>query len=102
MTTHSYWIKFKKISSIPDSADQSEWTKYLCVLVSGYIEESLRVLLEEYYKNRASTTIQNFISKHISRVTNCNTERIEKILGSFDKTLKNNFTNQIVENSKIK
>ena len=93
---------FEKISSIPNSADKSEWSKYLCVLVSGYIEESLRVLLEAYCENRASDTIQNFVSKHISRVTNCNTQRIEEILGSFDKTLKNNFTEQIVANSEIK
>ena len=24
---------FEKISSVPDSADKSEWSKYLCVLV---------------------------------------------------------------------
>lgn len=37
---------FKKITSISNLADRGEWSKYLCILVSGYIEESLRVLLE--------------------------------------------------------
>lgn len=91
---------FQKISSILNPADQSEWSKYLCVLVSGYIEESLRVLLEEYAYNNSSSNIQNFVAKEIKNITNCSVGKIENILSKFDSTWKDNFTDQIASKSK--
>lgn len=92
---------FAKISSISDPADQSEWSKYLCVLVSGFIEESLRVLLEEYTKNHSAPNIQNFVEKQIDSITNCKTTRISEVLGKFSKEWADDFTAKIQERSDI-
>ncbi|MFB2835791.1 MAE_28990/MAE_18760 family HEPN-like nuclease [Floridanema evergladense] len=93
---------FARISSITTPADQSEWSKYLCVLVSGFIEESLRVLLEEYTKKRASSNIQNFVEKQISNITNCKTSRIIEILGKFSQDWADEFVDQIQTKSSMK
>jgi hypothetical protein len=39
-------------------------------LVSGFIEESLRVLLEKYSENKASANIQKFVGKKINDYKN--------------------------------
>lgn len=90
---------FSKISVIPDPASQSEWAKYLCVLVSGFIEESLRVLLEEYARNNASPKIQNYVSPKLSRITNCSNNKIKDILREFDPNWEHAFDAQIAARS---
>jgi hypothetical protein len=92
---------FKKGAFFTEPEIQSEWSKYLCILVSGFIEESLRVLLEKYCENKASPNIQKFITKQIGNITNCKTDRIRQILGEFSLNWESKFTNKIREESKI-
>lgn len=86
---------FKKVASISDPSDQSEWSKYLCVLVSGFIEESLRVMLEEYTSKHSAPNIQNFVEKQIESITNCKTSRILEVLRKFSQSWADDFSNQI-------
>jgi hypothetical protein len=92
---------FVRVSSISDPADQSEWAKYLCILVSGYIEESLRVLLEAYSLRNSSLNIQNFISSETKGITNCKTSKIVNVLCKFNHDWGDDFTNQISAKSHI-
>ncbi|MEH2384263.1 MAG: HEPN domain-containing protein [Nostoc sp.] len=92
---------FSKVSSISNPADQSEWSKYLCILVSGYIEESLRVLLEAYSTSHASPYIQNFVSREIRSITNCKTNKIVDTLCKFNSAWGSDFTHQISAKSRI-
>jgi hypothetical protein len=69
-------------------------------LVSGFIEESLRVLLEKYCENKAPANIQKFVGKKIDNITNCNTGKIKGILDDFSSDWGNEFTNKI--NDQIK
>ncbi|MCW9679759.1 hypothetical protein FJR41_002820 [Dolichospermum planctonicum UHCC 0167] len=61
---------FEKVARFEELAIKSEWSKYLCILVSGFIEESLRVLLEKYCENKASANIQKFVGKKINDYKN--------------------------------
>ena len=92
---------FSKVSSITNPADQGEWSKYLCILVSGYIEESLRVLLETYSVSHSSLNIQNFVSKEIKGITNCKTNKIIDILSKFNSSWGSDFANEIAARSLI-
>lgn len=67
--------------------------------MSGYIEESLRVLLEQYSKNHSSSHIQNFISQEIKNITNCKTSKIENILSKFSPAWKDYFIDQMSSKS---
>lgn len=88
---------FSRVASFDDPKDKSEWSKYLCILVSGYIEESLRVLLEDYASERknASSPIKNFVLKQIKNITNCKTQKILDTLDSFDSSWKDAFEEKI-------
>lgn len=92
---------FGRVSSFSSPADQGEWSKYLCVLVSGYVEESLRVLLEEYSKNHASHNIQSFVSSELKEITNCKASRITNILRKFQPVWETDFLNEIQANSRV-
>ncbi|MEY2911461.1 MAG: hypothetical protein RLZZ184_770 [Cyanobacteriota bacterium] len=91
---------FEKVACFEELAIKSEWSKYLCILVSGFIEESLRVLLEKYCENKAPANIQKFVVKKIDNITNCNTGKIKGILDDFSSDWGNEFTNKI--NDQIK
>ncbi|MBO1057855.1 MAG: hypothetical protein HEQ27_15560 [Dolichospermum sp. JUN01] len=93
---------FEKVACFEEPAIKSEWSKYLCILVSGFIEESLRVLLEKYCENKASANIQKFVGKKIDDITNCNANKIKKILDEFSSDWSNKFTNRIIDNDQIK
>ena len=92
---------FSKISEVSDFAAQSEWSKYLCILVSGFIEESLRTLLEEYTKKHSAPNIQNFVEKQLKTIINCNTNRIIEVLKKFSNDWAQEFEHQIKEKSSI-
>jgi hypothetical protein len=92
---------YSKVAVIPVPQDQVEWSKYLCVLTAGFIEESLRVLILDFSKNNASLEIQKFVEKEISYVTNCKTERILEVLNKFNSNWGSTFENEIKDNSPI-
>jgi hypothetical protein len=92
---------FGRASSLPSVVDQSEWSKYLCVLVAGFVEESLRVLLEDYCAKHAAQNLQRFVSSELREVTNCKTGRIASILNRFDPVWEKEFLSQIEANSRV-
>jgi hypothetical protein len=94
-------ILFGKISSISDPKDQSEWSKYLCVLVSGFIEESVRVLLEQHCKACAALKIQNFVISKLGDLTNCKTNKINSVLCQFSPDWAREFMEGIGEKSRV-
>lgn len=94
-------ILFGKISSISDPKDQSEWSKYLCILVSGFIEESVRVLLEQYCKTCAAVKIQNFVIGELGELTNCKINKIKKILCQFSPAWEREFIAEIDKKSRV-
>jgi hypothetical protein len=63
---------------------RADFSRYLCVLVSGYLEQSLRNAAAEYVRFRASPTVANFAIKSTDRISNLNTDRILGFLISFD------------------
>jgi hypothetical protein len=92
---------YSKVAAIPAPQDQVEWSKYLCVLTAGFIEESLRVLILDFSRNNASLEIQKFVEREISYVTNCKTERILEVLNKFNSNWGSTFETEIKDNSPI-
>jgi len=76
---------FDRISKLPvDEEFHAHWSRYLCVLISGFIENAMRILLTEYSKNKSHPNVSNYVSKQIKGITNLNNERILQLLGAFD------------------
>ncbi|WCL51471.1 HEPN domain-containing protein [Leptospira sp. GIMC2001] len=78
----------------------SHWSRYICILVSGYIEESIKNIVYEYVENKSSPILSNYINNSISKVTNLNCEKIEKILNGFNKVWAEDFKEKVKEEKK--
>ena len=75
---------FKQVSEVSDINLQGHWARYLCVLVSGFIEVSIRAILTEYVKNKSAPSVANYVVRGLDRFQNPNMERILQTLGTFN------------------
>lgn len=75
---------FNKTGVITDTQAQAHWARYLCVLVSGYIETSVRETVSQYTRNRASATVLNYVDSQLAWFQNPKIDRINQLLNAFD------------------
>ena len=78
----------------------AHWAKYLCVLTSGFIENSLRIILTRYATDKASSEVSNFVESCVKGVTNLNEERIGQLLGAFSSEWRVRFVQKRTEMQK--
>ena len=67
-----------------DAELQSDFARYLCVLVSGYIEKVIIELVLEHVRENGKPTLQRFVERKMKRFPNPNPARILELLGDFD------------------
>lgn len=78
------------IASSGDAELQSHWARYLCVIVSGFLENAVEVLLVEYTSKRASEEIIQFVSRELGQFQNPKFGKIADVLGMFSSEWKKN------------
>ena len=78
---------FDRVGTInPESLElQSDFAKYLCILVSGYIERAIVEIVQEHARRNGSTTLQKFVEANTNKITNLNPQKIADFLGNFSK-----------------
>lgn len=75
---------FLKISKIEDIEMQAHWAKYLCVLSSGFIENSIKELVIDYSKKCSNPNIQRFVSHNLRGFQNPKVPNILNLMGSLN------------------
>ena len=75
---------FDKIKDIQDIELQSHWARYLCILVSGYIETSIRSIYIEYARKRADSNIADFVSNTLKDFRSPNMNKILELVHDFN------------------
>src|SRR2546430_12150888 len=63
---------------------QSHWSRYLCVLVSGFLENSVELCLAEYTRRGTNPVISNFVSSRLRGFQNPKMSAIAEIFGAFN------------------
>ena len=92
---------FARISQIQgDDELRAHWAKYLCVLTSGFIETSMRIILSKYASQKASPPIVNYVEGQIEWVTNLNEDKLAKLLGAFSAGWQKKFTERRTQQQK--
>jgi hypothetical protein len=61
---------FQKAKSFPDPEVQSHWCRYLCVLVSGFLENSIRLTYSEYARKRSDVLVADFVQNRLQQFQN--------------------------------
>jgi len=81
---------FSRIPSSSEDAElQSDFARYLCVLVSGFFENAIVSLLLDLAQRRSGPEIASFVERELERWTNPNVEKICTLLGSFSRNWRN-------------
>ena len=75
---------FDQYRSLPeDLFIQSHWSRYLCILVSGYLEISVGAILINYVEGKASVSVKKYVSKQVGSLQNVKAGKIYDLVGSF-------------------
>ena len=62
----------------------SDFARYLCVLVSGFIEAAVAELAIEHCRSRADVRVNRYAARQLARLQNLKTERLLQLMGAFD------------------
>ena len=62
---------------------QSHLAKYLCVLVSGFLERSVRAILHDYVKAKSAPAISKYVEDQLQFFYNPKTNKILELVGAF-------------------
>jgi hypothetical protein len=74
---------FQKARNLPDAEAQSHWSRYLCVLVSGFLENSVRITYAEYARKRADPSVADFVESRLRQFQNPKMGTILELVGGF-------------------
>lgn len=70
-------------------ADQMElrahWARYLCVLSSGFLENSLKEIYGKYARTRSDETVGNYVERALISVRNPKANRFVDTAGAFNR-----------------
>jgi hypothetical protein len=77
-----------KRTSVPsqDVELQAHWSRYLCVLVSGFLEVSVRAIYGEYTKGKAAPNIVNYVETQLDDFRNPSMGKILDLTRCFNET----------------
>jgi len=76
---------FKRIEGVDSDLElRSDFARYLCVLVSGYLETLVAEPVLEHARRSGTPTLHRFVEVKTRRFTNVNSQRLQNLLGSFD------------------
>lgn len=84
---HAYATKldnlFERGKGIEDLEIKAHWTRYLCILTSGYLEVSLRNIAGQYSIDKAHPNVANFVANQAEPFQNASMTKILAIVRSF-------------------
>jgi hypothetical protein len=74
---------FHQAKQFDDAELLAHWARYMCVLVSGFIETSVQTILREYTRNKSAPEIDHFVSQHLKDFQNAKMEKFLGLLSDF-------------------
>lgn len=93
---------FKRIAAFSgdDLELQSHWARYLCILVSGFIENSVRAIYTQYTRKKAAPFVVNFVDGKLKGFQNPKMEKILELTKSFSQEWEERLRNEIEDEHK--
>lgn len=91
---------YQLTSKISDEETQAHMSRYLCVQSSGYLENVVKSLVEDYISKKCPSPVVNYVQKKVSNITNLGFEKLCDFLDSFDPSWKDTFTQSLSEEQK--
>ena len=84
---NSAFDRARSLSAVANAeAVQADYARYLCVLVSGFVEKATVELILEYAQDKAARPIQSYLDANLRRLTNVDKDRLLRTIGALDAT----------------
>ena len=64
----------------------SHFSRYLCICLAGFAEQSLKDLVSQHARNKSAPRIHSFVENRIGKVWGINRRKLQETLTSFDST----------------
>lgn len=94
-------VTFERIDQLDaDLEIRADFARYLCVLVSGYVENAVAELLMEHCRRTSGPGVQRFVEHRLERFTNPNAQRVGDLLGQFQTEWRSSFDTFVVDERK--
>jgi RiboL-PSP-HEPN len=74
----------KLLGAQADLETQADFARYLCILVSGYLEKAVAELVLEHSRRHGGPSLQRFVENNTRRFTNANSQKLKDLLGRFN------------------
>ena len=92
---------FERASGLQADAELlSDFARYLCVLVSGFLEQAVFELAMEHVRRQSSPSIQHYAEGRLRLFRNANTQKLLDLLGGFDEGWRRDLEGYIVDERK--
>jgi RiboL-PSP-HEPN len=76
---------FERVSKLGDDLElRADFARYLCVLVSGYLEAAVVECAGWYATRRSAPPVAAYVSRNLEHFANPNAERLLQLVGSFN------------------
>lgn len=77
---------FERVNRLDESEFElkADFARYLCVQVSGFLEQSVRNATTDYATKRSDPTVANFVLRATNRLTNLDSDKIKDHLLKFN------------------
>ncbi|MFX0200343.1 MAG: HEPN domain-containing protein [Candidatus Hodarchaeota archaeon] len=75
---------FQQVELLSDQIElQSHWARYLCILVSGFLETATRAILAKYARDTASPKVANYVEGKLREFQNPKMGKILELIRLF-------------------
>lgn len=92
---------FSRVRDIGSDLElQSDFSRYLCVLVSGYLEKSVSELVLAHSRRAGAPSLQRFVDQRTKNFTNAKSQKLKDLLGDFDPDWRSAFEEIVVDDLK--
>jgi hypothetical protein len=92
---------FKRAASLGSDPELlSDFARYLCVLVCGFLEQAAIEIALEHVRTHSAPSVLRHMERRLRTSTNMNTERLVQLFGSFDSDWQKDLESTIVDEYK--
>jgi hypothetical protein len=76
---------FARATQLPldDLELKSDFSKYLCVLVSGFLETAVSTCVIEFCRKKSHSAVAKYTTQQLSQLQNLKAEKLLQLVGSF-------------------
>lgn len=75
---------FSRAASVQDPETQADLARYLCVLVSGFLERAAAHTYGAYATDKSHPAVARYVEGRLAGFTNANAETLCQLAGAFD------------------